>query len=138
MKRLAHRGGLSAGVVVCALGLVDCSYFSDPKNEPSAKTVRPAEVQNFSALTPDQWLNLSLTYYQQHKYLESIAAAQTAVYLRPDYAEAYNNIGAAYAALHLWDPAIQADRQALRCRPDFPLARNNLAWAMEQKRLDIR
>ncbi len=129
---------MSAGVAVCALGLVHCSYFSDPKNEPSAKTVRPADVQNFSSLTPEQWLNLSLTYYQQHRYLESIAAAQTAAYLRTDYAEAYNNIGAAYAMLRLWDPAIQADRQALRCRPDFPLARNNLEWAMEQKRLGVR
>lgn len=129
---------MSACVAVCALGLVHCGYFSDRTNEPSAKTARPAEVQNFSSLTPDQWLNLSLTYYQQHKYLESIGAAQTAAYLRPDYAEAYNNLGAAYGALHLWDPAIQADLQALRCRPDFPLARNNLAWAMEQKRLGIR
>jgi len=138
VNRSAYRARWSAGVAVCALGLVHCGYFSDPKNEPSAKTVRPAEVQNFSSLTPEQWLGLSLTYYQQHKYLESIAAAQTAAYLRPDFAEAYNNIGAAYAVLRLWDPAIQADLQALRCRPNFPLARNNLAWAMEQKRLGAR
>lgn len=89
-------------------------------------------------MTPEQWLNLSLTYYRQHKYLESVAAAQTAAYLRPSFAEAYNNVGAAYGAMHIWDPAIQADLQALRLRPDFPLAHNNLAWAMEEKRRGVR
>ena len=89
-------------------------------------------------MTAEQWLNLSVSYYKQQKYLESIAAAQTAAYLRPDYPEAYNNIGAAYGALHMWDPAIQADLLALRYRPDFPLARNNLTWAMEQKRRGAR
>ena len=88
--------------------------------------------------TPEQWLELSLTYYQQGRFMESVAAAQTAVYLRPGYAEAYNNVGAAYAALHLWDAAIRADSEALRLKPDFPLARNNLAWAMEQKRRGAR
>jgi len=138
MKPSAQRGRLSLVVAVCAVGFVDCGFFSNPKNEPSAKDVRPADGQDFTSLTPEQWVNLSLTYYQQHKYLESIAAAQTAAYLRPDYPEAYNNVGAAYAQLHLWDAAIQADRQALRYRPDFALARNNLAWALEQKRLGVR
>ena len=71
-------------------------------------------------------------------YLEAIGAAQTALYLKPDYAEAYNNIGAAYASLRIWDPAIQAAQQALRLRPDFPLAKNNLAWALAQKRLTVK
>ena len=38
---------------------------------------------NFPSMTPEQWIELSLSYYQYHRYLESIAAAQTAVYLRP-------------------------------------------------------
>jgi len=129
---------LFAVVVVCALGLIHCGFFRDSNNEPVAKTALPAEERNFSSLTPEQWLGLSLTYYRQNKFLESVAAAQTAAYLRPGYAEAWNNVGAAYGALHIWDPAIQADMQALRLRPDFPLARNNLAWATEQKRLGVR
>ena len=55
--------------------------------------------------------------------------------LKPDYADAYNNIAAAYSALHLWDFAIAAAQEALRIRPDYQLARNNLNWALEQKRL---
>jgi protein O-mannosyl-transferase len=128
---------LSAVTAFCALGMVNCGFFRDSSNEPVAKTALSAEENNFPSMTPEQWLNLSLTRYQHHKYLESIAAAQTAVYLHPNNAEAYNNMGAAYASLHLWDLAIQADVQALHCRPDFPLARNNLLWATEQKRLGV-
>ncbi len=83
----------------------------------------------------DQLLNLSLSLYQQEKFNESIAAAQNALQLDPNFAEAYNNIAAARSALGQWDEAIAAAQQALRLRPDFILARNNLNWALEQKRL---
>jgi hypothetical protein len=86
-------------------------------------------------MTAEQWLNLSLYAYQGKRYLESIAAAQTALRLKPDYADAYNNIAASYAALHLWDFAIAAAQEALRINPNYTLARNNLNWALEQKRL---
>jgi tetratricopeptide (TPR) repeat protein len=95
-----------------------------------------AGIQNYPAFTAGQWLNLSRSLYQEGKYLESIGAAQTALRVKPDYAEAYNNIGAAYASLRLWDPAIQADQQALQLEPAMQLARNNLAWAVRQKALE--
>lgn len=85
-------------------------------------------------LTPEQYLNLSLSYHRAGKFNECIAAAKEALKLRPNYAEAYNNIAAAYEALEMWEPAIEAAQQALKIRPDFPLARNNLAWSMEQKK----
>ena len=102
--------------------------------QPASATPQPA----FSTLTADAWLGLSLSYYQQQRYMESIGAAQTAVNLRPGFAEAYTNIGAAYSALHLWDLAIQSAQQALTLKPEVTLAKNNLAWALEQKRLGVR
>jgi len=83
--------------------------------------------------TPEDYLNLSLSYHRSGKYQECIQAARQALRLRPDYAEAYNNIAAAYEELHMWDEAIEAARQALKLKPDFQLARNNLAWAESQK-----
>jgi tetratricopeptide (TPR) repeat protein len=83
-------------------------------------------------------LNLSLAHYQAGKFGDSIAAAQAAVALKPDYAEAYNNIAASYSALKQWDKAIGAAQTAIALKPDFQLARNNLAWALEQKRLGAR
>jgi tetratricopeptide (TPR) repeat protein len=84
--------------------------------------------------TPENYLNLSLQEYQNHDYAACIQAAREALKLKPDYAEAYNNIAAAYQALGMWDEAIQAAVQALKIKPDFQLARNNLQYSLEQKR----
>jgi tetratricopeptide (TPR) repeat protein len=84
--------------------------------------------------SPEAWLQLSVLYHQAGRYREAIEAAGQALRLRPDYAEAYNNMAAAYEAMSLWDAAIEAAQQALRIEPDFPLARKNLAWAEERKR----
>jgi tetratricopeptide (TPR) repeat protein len=86
-------------------------------------------------LRPEDYLDLSLRYHQTGRYQQSIEAAQMALRLRPDYAEAYNNIAAAYESMKDWDRAIAAAREAVRIKPDFALARNNLAYSLEQKRL---
>lgn len=57
------------------------------------------------------------------------AAAKQAIALKPDYAEAYNNIAAANIALHRWDEAMRAARKAIRIRPDFEPAKKNLQRA---------
>ena len=75
----------------------------------------------------------SLAAYRDHDFARSLAAAQQAVTLRPDSAEAHNNVAAAYASLEQWDQAIAAAEAAIRLRPDFQLARNNLAWAQQEK-----
>jgi len=49
--------------------------------------------------------------------------------LRPNYAEAWNNICAAYNKLGRYEEAAAACEQALRYKPDFELARNNLQYA---------
>jgi tetratricopeptide (TPR) repeat protein len=127
----------------CFSGLTGCGFFSDKHSDEAVRKrasdpgAGPA-THNYPELTADQWVNLSRTLYQEGKYLESIGAAQTALHLKPDFALAYNNIGAAYAALRLWDPAIVADRQAVQLAPGMQLAKNNLAWALTQKALDKR
>jgi len=134
-------------IAVCLLlfilVLTGCGFFSEensevPASKRAAATVASASVSTYPTFNAQQWVNLSRTLYQEGKYLESIGAAQTAVHLKADYAEAYNNIGAAYAALSLWDPAIQADQEAVRLQPSLQLARNNLAWALQQKSLEKR
>jgi len=83
--------------------------------------------------TPENWLQLSLLCYRAGRYPESLAAAGQSAKLKPDYAEAWNNMAAAYAAMSLWDPAIQAAEKAVQLNPNFQLAKNNLAWALAQK-----
>jgi tetratricopeptide (TPR) repeat protein len=91
------------------------------------------ESERFVAFESGAALNLSLQFYNQGRFSDSIDASRRALTLNPDYAEAYNNIAAAYAALGQWDDAIQAANQAIRLKPDFQLAKNNLAWATRER-----
>lgn len=91
-----------------------------------------------AADTAEGLLDTSLELHQVGDFRGSIDAARKALELRPDLAEAHNNIAAAFASLAEWDDAIQAAREALRLKPDFQLARNNLAWAEAQKRKETK
>lgn len=93
-----------------------------------AQTNRQETSESF-AQTPEYYVDLSLQLYRQERYAEAIAACRTAVKLRPDYAEAWNNICAANNKLGRYQDAISACDQALRYKPDFELARNNLQYA---------
>jgi Flp pilus assembly protein TadD len=121
------------------LACASCGFFSEKNSDQTkAQASTAQDQQNLSTLTVDQWVNLSQNYFLEGKFLECIGAAQTALYLKPDSAEAYTNVGAAYMALRMWDPSIQASQQALRLKPDFQLARNNMAWVVSQKQLGGR
>ena len=96
--------------------------------------IRQAAVQ--TSMSAEQYLSLSLVYYQAAKYAESLEAAQQALRLKPDYPEAWNNVAAACNAMHRWEQGIEAADAALRLRPDFQLARNNRAWALSQQKLN--
>jgi protein O-mannosyl-transferase len=83
--------------------------------------------------TADGYVGLSLAWFRAGKYKECIGAARAALRIRPDSAEAWNNIGAAYNAMSQWDEGIAAAQEAIRLKPDFQLAKNNLAWAEREK-----
>jgi tetratricopeptide (TPR) repeat protein len=89
--------------------------------------------QPSAAMTPEDWLNASLRANQAGRYQESIQDARAALRLRPNYAEAYNNIAAGYESLGQWNEAIAAAKEAIRINPGYQLAKNNLAWSLEQK-----
>ncbi len=102
-----------------------------------ARGPRPAPAAAAPAVprTPEDFLNLSLTYERAGKHQECIDAARQALTMRPNYAEAYNNIAAGYQSMQRWDEAIAAAEKALELKPDFQLARNNLQYSLSQKRL---
>jgi hypothetical protein len=118
----------------CACLLIVSAFVTEQKIDVLGHGVD--HVQVFKSRNPEPWLSLSLFYHQAGRYADSIAAATTALRLKPDYAEAYNNICTAYGGLKMWNQAIQAAQEALKLKPDFPLARNNLAWAEQQQRLE--
>src|SRR5207237_2637959 len=61
---------------------------------------------------------------------EVLAEFREAVRLRPDFAEAYNNIGLVLTQADDDEPAIAAFREALRIRPDYADAHANLGAAL--------
>ena len=83
--------------------------------------------------TPERFMALSLAAFQSKQFRECITFAQEALKLRPDYAEAYNNVAAGHIALGEWDEAITAAQRAVQLNPNFALARGNLNYALAQK-----
>jgi tetratricopeptide (TPR) repeat protein len=61
---------------------------------------------------------------------EAIGHFQAALQLKPDSANAHNNLGSAYSRLGRVPDAIGEFRTALRIRPEFALALNNLGSAL--------
>ena len=55
-----------------------------------------------------------------------MASFHTAVRLKPDYAEAHNNLGNALTALGRVEEAAASFQEAVRLRPDYAEAHNNL------------
>ena len=90
------------------------------------------QIGNQPPQTPEYYLDLSLQRYREERYAEAIAACQNALKLRPDYAEAWNNICAACNKLGRYKEAAAACEEALRYKPDFDLAQNNLQYAREK------
>jgi Flp pilus assembly protein TadD len=62
---------------------------------------------------------------------EAIPQFQEAIRLKPDYAEAYNNLGTALAAKGRLEEAIGRFQEAVRLKPDYAEARNNLGLALK-------
>ena len=87
-----------------------------------------------STLAKQEHCTLHAQFAHQDSGEECIAAAKRALQLRPNYADAYNNISAAYNSMAKWDDGIQAALQAIRLNPDYQLAKNNMAWAISQKK----
>jgi protein O-mannosyl-transferase len=83
--------------------------------------------------TPENYLNLSLQYYNAGEYQKCIDACHEALKLRPVFSEAYNNICTAYNAMKMWDKAIEACEKSLQCNPANEYAKNNLKWAQGEK-----
>ena len=69
----------------------------------------------------------------QGKTSEAIQSYQQAIKQKPDYAEAYNNLGIAFKYQYRLDEAITCYQAALKYRPDYAIACNNMANALRDQ-----
>ena len=73
----------------------------------------------------------------QGKLDEAVACYRRALELKPDYAEAHNNLGNALKDQGKLDEAVACYRRALELKPDYAEAHNNLGIALkDQGKLD--
>ena len=101
-----------------------------------------AVVKNkYSGLTPEEiaerypteenFISLSLDYYNKGDYVNCIIAARKALEINPGNVYALNNTGAAANALHLYDYAYGFLLKAVEADSSFVLAINNLKVAFD-------
>ncbi|HTF05193.1 MAG TPA: tetratricopeptide repeat protein [Bacteroidia bacterium] len=83
--------------------------------------------------TYDNWIQLSLEWYNVSNFRKSKEAAEEAVKVNPNDATGWNNICAASNHLGEFDRGIEAGKKALALRPDWELAQNNLKEAERLK-----
>ncbi len=82
--------------------------------------------------TQNNYISLSLVYYNLKDYQKCIDACNEALKIDPKNKLAYNNLGSAYNVMGEWILAEKAFKQALDIDPGFQLAKNNLAFAVSQ------
>jgi len=114
------------------------TFINDLNNNPlyatsGAERLTLIEQKAQNEPTPENYLNLSLEYYNLQRYEDCIKASYKAIELKPGYELAYNNICSAYNAMGKWDEAIAAGEKGLKLNPDYQLLKNNLAVAKSGK-----
>jgi tetratricopeptide (TPR) repeat protein len=93
------------------------------------------QAEKLAAQEPsvDRYLKLSVRYYEDQRYDDSIRAAREALRINPTLGEAYANIASASHASGKVDEAIAALREEIRLNPNLPSAQKNLDYELARK-----
>jgi tetratricopeptide (TPR) repeat protein len=81
----------------------------------------------------ENFLQVSTMFFNGLRYTDCIEYAKKALRLKPNSAEAYNNIGAAYSKMKNWQEAENACKEALKINPGLETAKQNLKFIQQQK-----
>jgi hypothetical protein len=73
---------------------------------------------------------MAITLSRKEKFDEAVATLRQALKLRPDFADAWNDLGITLARQSKHHEAIEAYREAIKCRPNFAEAYNNMGNAL--------
>ncbi|MGJ7031776.1 tetratricopeptide repeat protein [Niabella hirudinis] len=124
-------GRTAAHVLLVNPGDPEAQLFLEASK--TKKTVSPASSAMPATLeSAEDYLNLSLVYYNAGAFDQCIETCKKALALKPAYADAYSNMGAAYNSLGQWDKGKAACEQALAIDPHHKLAAGNLQWSINK------
>ena len=76
--------------------------------------------------------NQAITFYNKEHYKDAEAHFKKAIELKPDYAEAYANLGALYAKFKEYDKAIKLYQECIKIKPTYAGAYTNLGNALNK------
>ena len=95
-------------------------------------------IHQVSGLTNDYpnsillWNLLGIANADLSRSTEAITAFETAILLKPDAADAHNNLGLAFHQKNDFEASIMAFNKAIQLKPNYPDALNNLGAALYQ------
>lgn len=118
MRTKAHRGVELALVIFC-FGLL--TAFPISTTGIAGKLQKGNDAFAFNAN--------GLELFESGKFEEAVNAYKQAIKLKPDYSDAYYNLGDAYFQLSLYKEAIEAYKRAVKYQPDFAPTHNNIGTA---------
>jgi len=106
------------------------------KNNLSEAKLSKNMGNNSAQLSPssaNDYLNLSVMYYNVGDYIKCIEAAKKSISIVPS-SNAYSNMCAAYSQLKQYNKAIQAGNEALKLDANNVQAKSNLKFALEHNK----
>jgi len=98
----------------------------------AAKGALAGGIRN-TKLNADDFIDLSLYYFNNGLFADCIKACEFAISLNHAYDIPYNNICAAYNKLGKWDEAIAAAKKGLLINPHNQVLKNNMAVSIKGK-----
>lgn len=100
------------------------------KTMAKANPPKPVEAPKPApAPSASDYFKQGITYGKDGKYQEAVDSLQHAINLKPNYSEAYLNLGNIYTYLGNYEGAVQAYKNVIRIKPDFAVAYFNLGVA---------
>ena len=77
----------------------------------------------------ERYFQEGIACIESGQYDKAIEPLRKAIKLKPDYAEAHNNLGVVYHKLKLYEQAIDSYKEAIKIKPDFADAHLNIGLA---------
>jgi len=124
--RAGRVAAVAAAVIVVALVVVTRIQVRHWRNS-------FALYEHALAVTDNNWVanyNLARAELLEGRIDEGIVHLEATLQLRPESADARNNLGVALNAKRRYDEASEQFREAIRIRPEFARAHNNLGQAL--------